>query len=143
MGACVRARKLTLAAGDGELCEINTTPLIDVMLVLLVTLILTLPIMTHAVKLELPQTASESPPPAAIELEIDYDGTIVWNGTPVDGMEQLEGFFRAEARKDPQPEVHLRADRRAKYDVVAKVLASAQRYQIQRVGFADTAEFDD
>jgi biopolymer transport protein ExbD len=132
-------------ASEGALCDINTTPLIDVMLVLLVTLIITLPIMTHAVKLDLPQAppARDQPPPRAIELEIDFDGTVVWNGTPVDGMGQLEGYFRAEARRDPQPEIHLRADRRVKYDFVAQVLAAAQRNRISRMGFTDTAEFQD
>ena len=131
-------------SGDGEVCEINTTPLIDVMLVLLVTLIVTLPMMTHAVKLDLPQTPyQDKPRPEIIELEIDFDGTVVWNGTPVDGARQLESLFRAEASKDPQPEIHLRADRRVKYDFVARVLASAQRNRIRKIGFADTAEFRD
>ena len=115
------------------------------MLVLLVTLIITLPIMTHAVKLDLPQTPlSRDPPrPEVIELDIDFDGTVVWNGAPVEGMEQLESYFRAEARMEPQPEIHLRADRHVKYDFVAKVLASAQCNRMKKVGFADTAEFED
>jgi biopolymer transport protein ExbD len=139
------SRKRILAAGDADLCEINTTPLIDVMLVLLVTLIISLPIMTHAVKLDLPQTPpSRDPPrPEVIDLDIDFDGTVVWNGTPVGSPQWLEGYFRAEARKDPQPEIHLRADRRVKYDFVAKVLASAQRNRIRKMGFADMAEFKD
>jgi biopolymer transport protein ExbD len=109
-------RSGVFAAPDNALCEINTTPLIDVMLVLLVTLILSLPIMTHAVKLDLPQTpvSQDQPRPEVIDLEVDFDGTVVWNGSPIDGMEQLERYFRAEARKNPQPEIHLRADRRAK-----------------------------
>src|SRR6202163_1704505 len=109
-------------AGGGVMCDINTTPLIDVMLVLLVTLIVTLPIMTHAVKLDMPNMNNPRPPPPVqpevIELEIDFDGTVVWNGTSVTGMDQLEGFFHASTSKDPQPEIHLRPDRRAKYDVV-------------------------
>jgi biopolymer transport protein ExbD len=133
----------SIVARDGALCEINTTPLIDVMLVLLVTLIMTLPIMTHAVKLDLPQTRSSQPPLEVIELEIDFDGTVAWNGTPVASLEQLEGYLRAEAQRDPQPEIHLRADRRAKYDVVAKVLALAQHNRIRKLGFADTGEFRD
>ena len=82
-------------AGGGVMCDINTTPLIDVMLVLLVTLIVSLPIMTHAVKLDMPQSNNPPPPdqrPEVIELEIDFDGTIVWNGTPVQ-LSQLEGYF--------------------------------------------------
>ena len=136
---------MSMAAAHGSaLSEINTTPLIDVMLVLLVTLIISLPIMTHAVKLDLPQSpAQEQPPPEVVDLDIDFDGTVVWNGTPVNSAQQLENYFRAEARKDVQPEIHLRADRRVKYDFVAKVLASAQRDGMKRVGFVDTAEFKD
>jgi biopolymer transport protein ExbD len=131
--------------GRAVLCEINTTPLIDVMLVLLVTLIISLPIMTHAVKLDLTRTPApqDQRRPEVIGLEIDFDGTVVWNGTPVDNMQQLESYFRAEARKDPQPEIHLRADRRVKYDFVAKVLASAQRNRMKKMGFTDTPEFKD
>src|ERR1700748_3370171 len=117
-------------AGGGVMCDINTTPLIDVMLVLLVTLIVSLPIMTHAVKLDMPQTNTPPPPqdqrPEVIDLEIDFDGTVVWNGTPVQ-LSQLEGYFHTEADKPVQAEIHLRPDRRTKYDFVAKVLAAAQR----------------
>jgi biopolymer transport protein ExbD len=125
-----------------EFVDINTTPLIDVMLVLLVTLIMTLPIMTHAVKLDMPQ-ANNPPPdvrPEVIELEVDFDGTIVWNGTVVNA-DQLESYFRIESSKDPQPEIHLRPDRRVKYDHVAKLLASAQRNYMKKIGFVNTAEF--
>jgi len=128
-------------------CDINTTPLIDVMLVLLVTLIVTLPIMTHAVKLDMPNVTNPPPPPPVppevIDLEIDGDGTVVWNGNPVSGFPQLEGYFHAETDKDPQPEIHLRPDRRAKYDVVARVLASAQRNHMRKIGFVNVAEFRD
>ena len=65
--------------------------------------------------------------PEVIDLEIDFDGTVVWNGTPVPNLETLEGYFHTYADKDPQPEIHLRPDRRSRYDVVAKVLAAAQR----------------
>ena len=127
--------------------DINTTPLIDVMLVLLVTLIVTLPIMTHAVKLDMPNASNPPPPPdqppEVIDLEIDFDGTVVWNGTPVSGIQQLEGYFNAERDKEPQPEIHLRPDRRAKYDIVAKVLAAAQRNHMKKIGFVNVAEFRD
>lgn len=133
-------------AGE-EMCDINTTPLIDVMLVLLVTLIITLPVMTHAVKLDMPDLAHQPPPPPVqpevIDLEIDFDGTLVWNGTPVPNMDTLEGYFHTYADKDPQPEIHLRPDRRAKYDVVARVLAAAQRNRMKKIGFVNTAEFAD
>ena len=128
-------------------CDINTTPLIDVMLVLLVTLIVTLPIMTHAVKLDMPNVSNPPPPPPTppevIDLEIDFDGTVVWNGTAVPSLTQLEGYFSAERNRDPQPEIHLRPDRRAKYDVVAKVLAAAQRNHLKKIGFVNVAEFRD
>lgn len=130
-------------SSTGPMCDINTTPLIDVLLVLLVTLIITLPIMTHAVKLDLPQQ-NQPPPqnvqPEVIDLEIDFDGTVVWNGTPVT-MQQLDGYFASESSKIPQPEIHLNPDGMSKYDVVAKVLASAQRNRMTKIGFVNTSEF--
>src|SRR5215469_7486682 len=96
--------------GSGDtMCDINTTPLIDVMLVLLVTLIVTLPIMTHAVKLDLPQSTTPPPNtrPEVIDLEIDFDGTVVWNGTPVP-FQELEARFHGAADQAVQPEIHLR-----------------------------------
>ncbi len=133
-------------AAGAPMCDINTTPLIDVMLVLLVTLIVSLPIMTHAVKLDMPQPNQPPPPqdqrPEVIDLEIDFDGTVVWNGNVVQNMNQLEGYFREESAKEPQQaEIHLRPDRRAKYDYVAKVLAAAQRNRMKKIGFVNTAEF--
>jgi biopolymer transport protein ExbD len=139
---------IPVGGGSGAtFCDINTTPLIDVMLVLLVTLIVTLPVMTHAVKLDMPNPNNPPPPPnqqpEVIDLEIDFDGTVVWNGTPVQGLAQLEGYFNAERDKDPQPEIHLRPDRRAKYDVVAKVLAAAQRNHMKKIGFVNVAQFSE
>lgn len=125
------------------LCDINATPLIDVLLVLLITLILSLPIMTHAVKIDLPQGPPpvDSTPPEVVRIDIDFDGTVVWNGTVVSSMQQLDGYFRAEAQRSPQPEIHLRPDSHAKYDIVAKVLALAQRDRLRKVGFVNTGEF--
>src|ERR1700677_3582984 len=97
---------------SGPMCDVNTTPLIDVLLVLIVTLIITLPVMTHAVKLDLPQNQNPPQPPTppeVIDLEIDFDGTIVWNGTPAN-LQQVDGYFATEAVKDPQPEIHLNPD---------------------------------
>ena len=130
---------------SGPMCDINTTPLIDVLLVLLVTLIITLPLQTHAVKLDLPQNNQQQPPPVqpeVIDLEVDFDGTIVWNGTPVT-LQQLDGYFNSESAKDPQPEIHLNPDGMAKYDVVAKVLASAQRNRMTKIGFVNVSEFSE
>ena len=134
------------SAGGEEMVDINTTPLIDVMLVLLIMLILTLPIMTHAVKLDMPNANNPPPPeqrPEVIELEVDFDGTIVWNGTVVQGLPQLEQFFRTESMKDPQPEIHLRPDKRVKYDTVAKVLAAAQHNSMKKIGSVNIGEMRD
>lgn len=137
------------SSGDEEkvMLDINTTPLIDVLLVLLVTLIVTIPVMTHAVKLDMPRPDLQPPPPPVppevIELEIDFDGTVVWNGTPVADLDQLEDYFRSESVKVPQPEIHLRPDRRTRYGYVARVLAAAQRNHMRKMGFVNTAEFRD
>lgn len=128
---------------DGAMCDINTTPLIDVMLVLLIMFIITIPVMTHAVKLDMPRPTDAPPPPVrpeVIDIEIDFDGTVVWNGTPIP-LDSLEGYFRQESQKDPQPELHLRADKRARYGTVAVVLASAQRNRMQKIGFVNVSEF--
>jgi len=133
------------SGGENEpMMEINTTPLIDVMLVLLIMFIITLPVMTHAVKLDMPQTNRPPPPDAVktepIRIDIDWDGTIIWNGNVV-ALEQLEGYFRVEASKNPQPELHVRPERRANYDTVAKVLAIAQRNGMMRIGFVGNEQF--
>ena len=131
---------------DGAMCDMNTTPLIDVMLVLLIMFIITIPVMTHAVKLDMPRDTHAPPPPVppeVIDIEIDFDGTIVWNGTVVPNLSTLESYFRQESEKDPQPELHLRPDARARYDVVAKVLAAAQHNRMQKIGFVNTADFRD
>jgi biopolymer transport protein ExbD len=132
--------------GDGApMMELNMTPLIDVMLVLIVVLIMSIPIMTHATKLDMPQTNNPPPPvrPEVIQLDIDFDGTIVWNGTVVTGIPQLESFFRSERDKVPQPEIHLRPDRRSRYETTALVMAAAQRNRMKKMGFVNTADFRD
>jgi biopolymer transport protein ExbD len=134
---------MSIGGGDDEpMMDINMTPLIDVMLVLLIMFIITIPVMTHAVKLDMPR-ASNAPSqvlPVVINLEIDFDGTVLWNGTPVE-VESLEGYFRREAANDPQPELHIRPSKRAKYDVVARVLASAQRNGMRKIGFVGNEQF--
>ena len=130
---------------DGSMCDINTTPLIDVMLVLLIMFIITIPVMTHAVKLDMPPPPVNPPPPPEvppeiIDLDVDFDGTIAWNGK-VMTLRELDQQFGPESKKDPQPEIHFRPDRRARYDVVAKVLATAQRHQMTKIGFTNTADF--
>jgi biopolymer transport protein ExbD len=138
---------MSMSVGSDEgsvMCDINTTPLIDVMLVLLVTIIMTLPIQTHAVKLDMPLPRPDQPPPTVlpetINLDIDFDDSIYWNGNKV-VLTDLDGYFRQEAPKDPQPEIHLRPDKRAHYDMVAKVLAAAQRNHMTKIGFVNTTEF--
>jgi biopolymer transport protein ExbD len=129
--------------GDDEpMMDINMTPLIDVMLVLLIMFIITIPVMTHAVKLDMPRAtnAPSNVQPIVINLEIDFDGTVLWNGTPVE-IDALEGYFRREAANEPQPELHIRPSKRAKYDVVARVLASAQRNGMRKIGFVGNEQF--
>jgi biopolymer transport protein ExbD len=138
---------MSVGGNDNEaLCDINTTPLIDVMLVLLIMFIITIPIMTHAVKLDMPQPNNAPPPevrPEVIDLEVDFDGTVVWNGTVVPSLATLETYLRSESGKEPQPEIHMRPDRRAKYGDVAVVLAAAQRNRMQKIGFVNITEFRD
>jgi len=134
---------MSIGGGEDEpMMDINMTPLIDVMLVLLIMFIITIPVMTHAVKLDMPRAtnAPSTAQPVVINLEIDFDGTVLWNGTAVE-IEALEGYFRREAAIDPQPELHIRPSKRAKYDVVARVLASAQRNGMRKIGFVGNEQF--
>jgi len=122
-------------SAEGVMSEMNTTPLIDVMLVLLTLLIITLPMQTNAVKMTLPT-------PAVVDLAVDFDGTISWNGQVVDRA-TLDARLASTAREAPDTEIHLRADRFAKYDTVAKVLADAQRLGVTKIGFGNIADFSD
>jgi len=124
--------------------EMNTTPLIDVMLVLIIMLIVTLPVMTHAVKLDMPRPDNAPPPiqPEMVTIKIDYDGTILWNDTAVPNLATLERYFKVEAQKVPQPQVAIRPDARARYDTVAQVLASAQRNRIEKMGLIGNEQFE-
>ncbi len=132
------------ASGEGDvMVEMNTTPLIDVMLVLLTLLIITLPIQTHAVKLDMP-SASQTPPtviPETVELAVDFDGSVTWNGAPVDRA-TMDSYFADAATKNPQPEIHLNPNRLAKYDAVAKVLADAQRLGVIHIGFTGIDQYN-
>ena len=137
---------MSMSTGGGEdepMMEMNMTPLIDVLLVLLVMFIITIPVMTHAVKLDMPR-ASNAPSqvePVVINLEIDFDGTVLWNGTPVADFDTLDGYFNREAAIDPQPELHIWPSKRVDYDVVARVLASAQRNGLLKIGFVGNEQF--
>jgi biopolymer transport protein ExbD len=123
--------------------EMNTTPLIDVMLVLLVMLIITIPIQTHAVKLDMP-TGNPPPPlvlPEVVTIDIDFDGTISWNDEVVPDRPTLEAKMRAAAAQDTQPEVHVRPNKLAKYKYVAEVMSSAQRIGLSKLGMVGNEQF--
>jgi biopolymer transport protein ExbD len=128
---------------DEVMIDINTTPLIDVMLVLLVMLIITVPVQTHSVRLDMPQ-GNPPPPlvqPQVIDLDIDFDGTITWNGTVLPDRAALEQRLRAAAQQDPQPEIHLRPNELVKYDTVAMVLAESQRLGVVKIGLVGNERF--
>lgn len=120
----------------GDLAEINMIPLIDVMLVLLVIFIVTAPLLTHAVKIDLPK-ASSAPnltKPENVQLAIDADSLVYWNGVPVDGP-TLQANLRDAAAQTPQPELHMRAERTTSYEKVAQVMSAAAREGLTRIGF--------
>jgi len=132
------------ASGEGEvMVEMNTTPLIDVMLVLLTLLIITLPIQTHAVKLDMPSGANTPPliQPETVELGVDFDGAITWNGQTID-RSTMDSYFEDAAKKNPRPEIHVNPNRLAKYDAVAKVLADAQRLGVVHIGFTGIDQYN-
>jgi biopolymer transport protein ExbD len=118
------------------MAEINVVPLVDVMLVLLVIFIITAPLLTHSVKIDLPK-ASSTPNitrPDHIEFGIRENGDLFWNGAPVSRQELAERFA-VEAKKEPQPELHIRADRFAHYESVAQVMSVAAKAGLVRIGF--------
>jgi biopolymer transport protein ExbD len=121
--------------------QINVTPLIDVMLVLLIIFIITLPHQTHAIKINNPRPNPEpSPPTEVIALQIDFDGTVFWNKVPVDRA-TMSAYISAEALKSPQPEVHIIVDKFARYEVVAQTLADLQRRGLKDIGFVNDEIF--
>lgn len=127
----------TLGQGDEQpMAEINTTPLVDVMLVLLIIFMVTAPLFTHAVKIDLPRAQSElnAEKPETISLAIDASGKLHWNNEVIDEA-SLQARFVQAATRSPQPELHLRADRDTRYDVIARIMAAAQRSGLKRIGF--------
>lgn len=133
---------------DGSVSpEMNTTPLIDVMLVLLVMLIITIPVQTHAVKLDMPAgpppPQTNVDPPEVITIEVDFDGTVIWNGSVLNSREEMEQQMQLKATQQPQPEVHLRPNKLVKYKYVAAVLASAQRLGLNKIGMVGNEQFMD
>jgi biopolymer transport protein ExbD len=128
---------------DDVMIDINTTPLIDVMLVLIIMLIITIPIQTHAVKMNMPIAPSAAPPkpPEIIRIDVDFDGTIGWNGVIVADRAELEAKLAAVAAVADQPEVHLRPNKLVTYKVVAMVMASAQRLGVTKIGLIGNEQF--
>jgi biopolymer transport protein ExbD len=118
------------------MADMNVVPLVDVMLVLLVIFIVTAPLLTHAVKIDLPKASSSAniTKPEHIEFGIREDGSLFWSGEAVT-LDQLPARFAVEAAKEPQPEVHIRADRLVHYEKVAQVMAAAARAGLVRIGF--------
>jgi biopolymer transport protein ExbD len=116
--------------------EINTTPLIDVMLVLLIMFIITIPAQLHSVNLNTPAVSAQPPPvpPAKVRLDVAADNTVLWNGQPLDGNQALQAALQGLSQQLPQPELHIHAHPRAKYAAVANVLASAQRQGVKKLG---------
>ena len=123
--------------------DINTTPLIDVMLVLIIMLIITIPIQTHAVKLNMPVGNPPPPltPPDVVQIDVDFDGTVLWNGTIVPTRDELEVRLAAAVAQPVQPEVHLRPNKLVLYKSVAGVMASAQRLGITKMGIVGNEQF--
>ena len=140
------AMNVGTGGGSGEpdvMIDINTTPLIDVMLVLLVMLIITLPIQLHSVNLNMP-VGNPPPPlvkPEVLKIDIDNQGRIWWNGEVLPDRAALEERLTGASQQPVQPELHLRPDKAAKYEVVAAVLASAQRLGLTKIGIIGSEQF--
>jgi biopolymer transport protein ExbD len=132
------------ATSDPEvMMDINTTPLIDVMLVLLVMLIITIPIQLHSVNLNLP-TGNPPPPlvlPEVVKIDIDPSSVVYWNGLPLADRAALEENLKAASAQAVQPELHLRPDKNSKYAIVAGVMASAQRLGLTKIGIVGSEQF--
>ena len=131
------------AAEDEVMMDINTTPLIDVMLVLLIMFIITIPIQTHAVKMNMPIGPSAPPPkpPEVVRIDVDFDGTIGWNGEIIPDRATLEAKLLGIAAMADQPEVHLRPNKLVTYKYVAMVMASAQRLGVTKIGLVGNEQF--
>jgi biopolymer transport protein ExbD len=124
-----------------QMASPNVIPMADIMLVLLIIFIITLPVMTHAVKIDLPRATDQPPPdnPAQpITIEVQFDGSVLWNGTVVSSAD-MRSFIAGAAKENPQPDVHLSVDRRAKYDYAAAVLFALERGGLKKIGFVADA----
>ncbi|ART48618.1 ExbD/TolR family protein [Acidovorax carolinensis] len=121
---------------DEVMNEINMTPLVDVMLVLLIIFIITVPVMKHSVNVDLPRATNQPEliKPETVRLSVAADGQYFWNGTPV-ADEELSSRLQAEAAKTPQPDLHIRGDKEVRYERVAQAMAAAQRAGVRKIGF--------
>jgi biopolymer transport protein ExbD len=132
---------ISTGGGPGEdeepLSAINTTPLVDVMLVLLIIFLITVPVITQSVKVDLPKAANipTQTKPENVNIAVDADGNVFWNTGLVPTQEALLDRLKAVAVMDPQPEIHVRGDKRTKYEHVGRVIVLCQRSGIQKVGF--------
>ena len=132
---------------DGDIMiDINTTPLIDVMLVLLIMFIITIPIQTHAVKMNMPVPNNAAPPPTPpeiVRIDVDFDGTIGWNGEVIQAGDRaaIESRLQAVAAQADQPEVHLRPNKLVVYKHVAMIMATAQRLGVTKIGIVGNEQF--
>ena len=129
--------------GPEVMIDMNTTPLIDVMLVLLIMLIITIPIQTHAVKINMPvgNPPAQVEPPEIVRIDVDFDGTLTWDGDVIADRALLESRFKKIADLPDQPEVHLKPNKLVTYDAVAMVLASAQRLGVTKIGLVGNEQF--
>jgi biopolymer transport protein ExbD len=129
---------------DGQpMMELNTTPLIDVMLVLLIMFIITIPIQTHAVKVDLPQNSPQNATPIEPDknkLYIDAEGRVFWNSVQIDDV-TLRQYLDASLQRDPEPELHFQPDPQARYDVVDRVLAIVKRANVTKLGFVGNEQY--
>lgn len=136
-------RRRSPSESNEPLVDINTTPLIDVMLVLLIMLIITIPVQLHSVNLNMPTV---NPPlsevkPEVLRIDVDARSVVAWNGELLSDRAELERRMAQAAAQAAQPEVHLRPDRKARYEVVAAVLASAQRIGLTKIGVVGSEQF--
>lgn len=132
------------SSGEPEvMMDINTTPLIDVMLVLLIMLIITIPAQLDAVNLDMPvpSNAPKTSEPVVVRIDVDANSVINWDSKPLASRAELDLKLKEAALMQPQPELHIRSDAKAKYDAVAAVLAAAQRNGLNKLGIVGTEQF--
>jgi biopolymer transport protein ExbD len=139
---------MNVSQGSGQnepevMMDINTTPLIDVMLVLLIMLIITIPAQLHSVNLDMPvnTNAAKKVEPVVIKIDVSAQSVVNWNGKPITSRAELEQKLAEAAVQQPQPELHIRSHAKAKYEAVAGVMASAQRLGLNKLGIVGSEQF--